>query len=25
LSNRPVYRVRCTDGNWYNTNKDYYR
>lgn len=23
-SNLPVYRVKCTDGNWYDTNKDYY-
>ncbi len=21
----PAYRVRCTDGNWYETNQDYYR
>ncbi len=20
----PAYRVRCTDGNWYNANQDYY-
>ncbi len=21
---RPIYRVKCTDGNWYKTNQDYY-
>jgi len=24
LSYRPVYKVMCADGGWYNTNKDYY-
>ncbi|MCX6819646.1 MAG: hypothetical protein NT129_06650, partial [Candidatus Aenigmarchaeota archaeon] len=22
--NRPVYTVKCTNGNWYNTNQTYY-
>jgi len=24
LSYRPVYKVMCSDGSWYNTNQDYY-